>query len=1154
MTVHDGDLAALREILESVTLPAQRKAVVAQDPLVVVGAGAGTGKTWTLAWRFVWAVITGRARVQEILTLTFTEKAATEMQGRIRSLMESLLGMTELPRSIVPLLKDGLEHLDEGYISTIHAFASRVIGESGLSLDMDPASRVASSPEEDIFWERMTDVLDRLDFFWIGQMLAGDERAWALDLMNRPTVADLLGGYSPKAVTEFARGLMGLCSSRGEGPHDLVEWAENLDERHEAITAAVLSTAIQGWRELHELWLGSGGILSGLTLDGTQFAGRLALLQDRWSGDLAEDQYVSCIQELREAIKGARGKLADVVGCLLPEGTVKAHRERLLKQAFLERLATDGWSPVEMESTGLLLGLTALCWFCWERRKADRNLMAFDDMILRAGEALAANRDYVRRFKEVLVDEFQDTNGLQDRLIRSITSDGQAKVFLVGDLKQSIYRFRHADLSLFGRYIERAKNGEGRYISLDVSFRMADGLLEEINRLFGSIWRRGLGASLPHGYEPLRAPKEQTWYGERQNVTVPAWESVLYVPSQEEGTTAEEKRLRAASLLAARLSAMVGLLTVWDKARGEIRPVQWGDIAVLVRSRTTFPSIQKVLGEFWGIPLHMEKNTGYYARTEVRDCVALLRSLADPGDHLALAGFLCSPFSGIPLPQALGLLEDSRNSDLPDLLARRYPDVACSLERWRRTGRILGASRVMEGLISQAPLLEGIAEWKRSGVAANLRRTVDMLREYEASMGGTLSGASSWLGDALRRRAKGDEAEAVSDDNVVRVMTVHAAKGLEFPVVVLAGCDSVSRNRGRTVQPSAYLGAALSRDMRGEETLGRQVHGFLEERAEMEEAQRLFYVACTRARDCLILNGVDDPVEGSWLSMVEELNRPPAAEIPGGVGPCRDRPSLPDQGPIVGMPVAARGLDRISATSWSLYRYCPYGWRLRFRQGIELVWEQPDGDGDGGPDMGSLAHWLLARWDFSDDGLERLMALNRSALPSELQPLWGDGASRNVVRDWLRALTTSREGQELRPLWESRSLKREVPFRVSLPGGPLLVGAVDVMWLTDGGWVVRDYKSTAEGGAPEGLYEDQLRFYGLAVWLASGRNVASMALWHLRNKCRLDVVTLGPYRSWDHLSETVTVDALAAASGPWEPRLDRCDRCPFAGQCDRGRR
>lgn len=1149
------ELKKLEELIESKALAAQREAIVSDDSLVVVSAGAGTGKTWTLALRFVWAVVTGRARVNEILTLTFTDKAATEMRERIGVQMSELLKeIRHLPEAS-SMLKDGLERLDESYISTIHSFASRVIRESGLTLDLDPAARLVSAPEEDLFWRQMTDSLDRVDSLWIGRNLSGEPWHWGKALMEDEITREVIDGYGPFGVITFARGLISLSASQGKRPDDLIEWADNLPERHEGITEQILNLMIPSWRREWHIWFGGegeAGILNVVDLDGsTALASRLNNFQRDWLLEPEDDSMPDFLRALCTAIKGASGNLSKEIGLMTEERSVKDHRKNLLARSFLWDFAQSGWSQSEIEISSYLIKLAAICWLCWESRKKGRGLIAFDDMIVQASRALGENSSYSSRFKEVLVDEFQDTNGLQDHMIRNILQEGAGKLFLVGDLKQSIYRFRHADLQLFGGYIKKARAGGGRYIKLDVSFRTRDRLLDDVNRLYSSLWGAGLGQSLHHRYEELRPPVDAGWYRERQELDLPV--SACILARKGEGREPiEHLRDRSANELAKYLLSLHEReATVWDKGKEIVRPIKWKDMAILAPARTQFSSIQRILGDRWGIPLHFEKNTGYYARTEVKDCIALLLFLSDQSDELSLAGYLCSPLSGIALSDAEDFLNSCSDEkvSLFQLLEQRFPQQYERLGKWIETGKLLGASAVVEELLVDGAILERFAEWKRRGVAANLRRTVDLLREYESTLGRGLSGCVRWLREALYNRAKEEEAGAVGvDEDVIRVMTVHASKGLEFPLVVLAGCDYLKSGRSSVITPSSHLGVALSRDFRDtEEMMGKSVHSLLEEQANLEEWQRLFYVGCTRARDCLILTGVDQYPDGSWLSMAPEFGED--LEVPDIPEREDHKSSIPEKGPAIERPDEPGGLSRISATSWAMFRYCPYGWRLRFRQGLDLSWEQRDGESGGGADMGSLAHWLLARWDFTPAGLDKLMARDETVLPNGLRNLWKDDNSRSNVRSWLCNLIASSEGKNLAELAASKILLREVPFRIKIEDGPLLVGAIDLMWREKGHIVIRDYKITAEGGAPEGLYENQLRFYGLVARRVMGDLPVDMGLWHLRGDCETERVTLSPVENWQDLKKQITVDAMSAAVGPWESKKTNCSTCPFNRRC-----
>ena len=195
----EEDLALLKNYVASQGLPEQVEAITSDAPLTVVGAGAGTGKTWTLAWRFVWTVLT-REDVRRTLTLTFTEKAASEMRRRIAALLSdlepALAPSTELSRRGAAALAS----LDQAYISTIHGFGARVIGEAGLSLPVELSLRLVGDPEANEFWRELTGALDRLDAEWFCWGMDRGYGAAARGLLNDPGAADVVNCWRPEGV------------------------------------------------------------------------------------------------------------------------------------------------------------------------------------------------------------------------------------------------------------------------------------------------------------------------------------------------------------------------------------------------------------------------------------------------------------------------------------------------------------------------------------------------------------------------------------------------------------------------------------------------------------------------------------------------------------------------------------------------------------------------------------------------------------------------------------------------------------------------------------------------------------------------------------------------------------------------------------------
>lgn len=944
----------------------QARAITSSEPLVVVSAGAGTGKTQTLATRFAWLLATDPAcRVEQILTLTFTEKAAREMQERIRGRLEEWYrgdptGMAHL--------RDALERFDEGYISTIHSFAYRVVRESGLAMDLDPGATLLAPPEEEAFWEEFTAELEGNPSSWVAEGLDDPWGPRAREFFASADFVDLRDGFGASALASAVRETSELAASLGWNPEKLWDWSD--DETLETLRKMVDPFARECW----ELWqcVLIPAVESLLAQDTTRLGTALKNLKERFRGEEAPDrdlmrQFFAAIHDALEKLDGA-GKVKKLLEDTLGEG-LKSWRDTRKEMMLLAReLTADAPEPPEEKRLRQgLRCLAALGWERWDRWRRLRGGLIFRDLIAGATEVLQKDPEAAKRFRHIMVDEFQDTDPLQDALIRALWRPDTNTLFLVGDLKQSIYRFRHADLTLFGTYIDEAKKtpGDSResYIPLPCSFRLRSSLLDEVNALFGDIWKDGLGKDLPLPYEALTGPEDLPFWKCRNASGGAPVEALLAQTSRkakgEETSrhgTASEGRARCFSALAARFREIHDRPQgeesledrVWDKDGACWRAPRWSDFAVLVPSRGHYPLLEQAF-DAAGIPVAFDGSRAYFSRGEVRDVVNLLKALARPEDDLALAGWSASPFSGVLPHQTLEWLSPpgSRQSltahaeaptcpekiqgplsgassretssesfppgSLRDQMARHAPAAARRFDRLRRTARLKGASGALALLLEDPHALRAFGPSARRRVAANLRAAEALAREYETTLGGELGACAAYLDRALRKEHPREEPTFVGEDeDAVRVLTIHGAKGLEYPFVAVTGLErSPGREKTATITPSRHLGAVFSRippllkgapaqppagstsagsagfqpahsspspDMpaeiassRGKQrdtgetsakseerdtpTTASRWHRLLERQALVEENWRLFYVATTRAREKLFLCG-----------------------------------------------------------------------------------------------------------------------------------------------------------------------------------------------------------------------------------------------------------------------------------------------------------
>jgi len=1077
--------SALLALLRTAT-PSQREAITSNKPFIVVSAGAGTGKTSTLAWRFAWLVATGEAKCDQILTVTYTEKAALEMALRIkatlRSWKESLKATGEKGDNLFALrLEEAERKIEEATISTVHSFSMDLIRSAGSTRGTE-SHRVPSMPEEEEFWRSVEEALDALDSEWFAARLRDERREWAT-LLKEPDFLDVLEEFGTASMIAFARSAIGLFSSHGSYPDDL--------------------------------WLDEAALVK------------------------------------KDEALASDSAMADDLAALFDEG------DRELDRRF--RLA--------------LAKAAALLWAVWETQKESEQWLSFDDMIRYAKGIIEEDPSPVRRFKAVLVDEFQDINGVQGAFLESLKKSSGASLFLVGDIKQSIYRFRHADPSIFARQIAAARDGEdGLYVAMSESFRTRDALLEVINDLFGFIWRDGVEGRSSIPYEPIEGAKEAPWWSKRCSATGVKPLTIL-IERGSEDTKAEEEREAAARKLGAALSSLKGK-DIWDKEKREARPCEWKDMAILVPARTSFPALERVLRDEMRLPVALFSGMRYFSRFEAQDASSLLKVLADPSDDLALAGYLLSPFSKLPPHKAIDLINEGADNGekgrLRKLLEIREPEIASHLLSSRRLAALEGPSRALAALIDEARAFYALPVHLRTGAMLALQRAVDIAHEYEAALGPSLEGCAAYLHEATREGLKAEEVNVdLEAEDAIKVLTVHAAKGLEFPVVAVFGLERhFAARQGESLFPSIPLFASGSRfpDRWGQKNdpVSKKAHRLIEEREGSEEWKRLFYVACTRAQDALLLCGIwpkkgGGPKEGTWLHHVfnwldskgEKLEDYDSFDDEGTRAERAGKKMPLERSVALALPGQRGGaLEVLSATAFSTFRYCPRAFRLKYRQGLPLAWELPSEEGaSGGPELGSLAHWILARWDFAPESLDRFLSKKGEyieGLPPALKAPFSEEVSRRQLREWLSGLAEGELGQLLRQRLSLGLLRREVPFRTRV-GETALVGIVDALWEEEGRIHIWDYKITSLENAPMELYAEQMRFYGLAWHLLHPGRAVKLGLCFLREGKTEFLEGVG----FEEIEEAVRESACAGANGPFSPAHARCGSCPWRNFCFR---
>ncbi|MEO1290325.1 MAG: UvrD-helicase domain-containing protein, partial [Chloroflexota bacterium] len=521
----------------------------------------------------------------------------------------------------------------------------------------------------------------------------------------------------------------------------------------------------------------------------------------------------------------------------------------------------------------------------FHQEKARAGYLDFNDLEARTAELLA-NKATVRKryqsaeFKRLLVDEFQDTNQEQWDIVRNLASlDDDVAMFLVGDPKQSIYAFRGADVSVFDavRHTVRTHNN-GLELDLTRSFRSHPGLITAFNRLFEHILTRDDNSPVA----PYEIQFDQSMEAHRQ--TLPDPDAQTYAPIElliqrnqsvrSGGIPSDERRLWEAHEIGLRFNQLIAdKAQIHDKESNTLRDFTYGDAAILFQSTmqiTVYEQIFKAMK----IPFVTLAGRGYYNRQEVWDVLNLLKALHNPADNLSLAVALRSPMFGFSdeMLLALRLLLNDDGKPIPLWDALQAEDIAhlssSQMMQVRTAQTILRELRALAGRVKISELLR--TALARTGYLASLtglqggarlRRNVEKLVDIAEQSGKiTLGAFSHYLNDLTDREVR--EGEAMLDTSgAVRLMTVHASKGLEFPVVVLA--DAGWERRGGGSAPLIYdsmqetLACKVYDDDEGKlvDSFAYRQATYLQQLRDDAERKRLLYVAATRARDCLILSG-----------------------------------------------------------------------------------------------------------------------------------------------------------------------------------------------------------------------------------------------------------------------------------------------------------
>lgn len=876
--------------------PEQILAARTLDRHVSVTAGPGAGKTTVLVERYMHILRSEDISVDQIVAITFTNRAANQMRERLRRKLDEVL------RSAAPAERvRWMRHkrtLDGAIITTIHGFCARLLREFPVEADIDPqfillGAHRSSMLEETVAEESLTQFIS-----------SGDQ-----------PITELAAGIGR---ARLVRGLIDIYRSmRNQGltPERLAEETEKahktIQHYHQAIDE--LSAAMREFLEVRDL------------PPAAQAKQREA--RQRWPGfhafltqapeskSPAEfSEKVSLFRGVRPNATGPIDDLVNTLDKLIWAKTLRGSIPQIFFDLYARRYAHELIKLIERIESRL------------DEEKRRTSSLDFDDLQVRALRLLEERAEVLRRtagrYRFFLVDEFQDTNGLQRELMARLAlgPERRANLFIVGDRKQSIYGFRGADVDVFRQMTSRIEAQNGLPIPLNRNFRSQLPLIHFFNFLFERVFEPV--QSLTTGdLNELGYVEHEKSTAARDDEDPPPVVELLIDLRPDDGETdrwsTERPRERDAEQLAARITSAVGTESISTESGS--REIRFRDIALLFRAMTEV-HIYEAAFRRAGIPYVTVEGKGFYAREEITDFIQLLRFLDNKTDEVALAAVLRSPICGLsddtllalrcgPARGAVREQTGLSTHGLRSLLhaVRHYDQIEIVDEAEREALDLAGG--FLEELIRRAKRSR-LSELLRFAVEASEYRTVaaahfdgaQRLANIEKLfvLAERFERAGAYLiRDFVRfvrefEEAGGRESEGQIDDSAdaVRLMSIHQSKGLEFPVVIIPDLHRQADNRREWWAVDRHLGLTLQvPDGRGRRATGSTFSTFAEraKRREEFESMRLIYVAATRAQDRLVLSGAAKDLKGlrgSWLGSICRALEVGAGSTTGIITPC----------------------------------------------------------------------------------------------------------------------------------------------------------------------------------------------------------------------------------------------------------------------------
>lgn len=1134
----------------------QRLAVETLDRSVAVVAGAGTGKTTVLVERFI-ALLDANPDwpITAVVAITFTESAAEEMRSRVRQRI--LQRISTAKGEDRRRWAEHLSRIEATRISTIHGLCSEVIRANAAAVGVDPGFQVADEASAAVLMKDALAIALR-DFAGADPETGDPNAAAAQEVLTRYDRTDV------EEVLLSAKQYAGL-----EPPPAAVDTIEAMFERAAESRIAEIC-ASDAARDILSIDAPPAADKQGSLVLAAQASLRAAA-----DPDIPTAEKVASLKALKfHKSYGSVKNWANEQQFQFAKDSMASLKTEI---KALEDLAFDR----DLEETALVLthGWHTLIHHVlavYEELKRRNDTLDFDDLEVKA-EILLMRPDVRRRYagreiQHVMVDEFQDTNHRQWNIAQGLAPDlMDGGVFIVGDPKQSIYAFRGADVTIFKAASEQIQRAGGLIVHMNRSYRTHSALVGQLNRLFDGVMKPLPGTTRPEQFVTFDETHALTAQRESPDDHL----DVQFFSVAPDGTK-PKSIITEAQVIAAHIRDIVTRksLTVIDRTTQQPRPASYGDFAVLLRSfRGNSGYFEQAFVEF-GVPYVTQSGRGFYDRREIRDLIELLKALRNPSDDLALAAALHSPLFALSdvdlitlrsrggtlyeaLDEEAALQAEHESLEHPIVFAHTIFDGLCAV-----SGH-LPADTLLLRIIAETNYLASIGRLPGGRqMRANVEKLVDIAREQRTA---ALPDFIAFL--EVSREAEVKEAGVALDSGAsVRLTTIHGSKGLEFPVVWLASVSLKSHpnNRAKVIAAES-IACRMPQLAEDGSTNGSKLKSFWftwtqqrKQDAAAAEAQRLFYVAATRARDALFisasgkdsnsLNALSEALDGAAIQTpsppqtphkplearvrVEDTGFPLAETSPAAPPPSRRRLTATD--------IADYGsLENADSDTERDYYHHRIARRLHADdyEPIETLTYDTENSMPSQRRIGSLVHSaLLYRVDIlMKDDPERAYQVIDSLV-------WEAGftlseARRMIVERVRSYLEAYAESPVARAIEQAKEVYRELPFVIERDG-QLVHGKMDLVFVDhEDRWTIIDFKTDSVSDNAAAIttharrYMLQLAVYAAALRERVGATPTAQVV-YLRYPRH--VVTLPP-AELDRELARLKLDAIAAHFDSFSP-------------------